>query len=45
MEVLEELEVLEKDDCRGESGRIAPVVDRNRCEAKADCLRVFLELF
>lgn len=27
-------------DCRGEAGRIAPVVDRNRCEAKGDCLRV-----
>ena len=28
------------DECRGEPGRVAPVVDRNRCEAKEDCLRV-----
>ena len=27
-------------DCKGEPGRVAPVVDRNRCEAKEDCLRV-----
>ena len=27
-------------DCRGEPGRVAPVVDRNRCEAKEDCVRV-----
>jgi len=27
-------------DCKGEPGRVAPVVDRNRCEAKADCVRV-----
>jgi NAD-dependent dihydropyrimidine dehydrogenase PreA subunit len=26
--------------CRGEAGKVAPVVDRNRCEAKADCVRV-----
>jgi NAD-dependent dihydropyrimidine dehydrogenase PreA subunit len=26
--------------CPGEPGRVAPVVDRNRCEAKADCVRV-----
>lgn len=26
--------------CRGEPGKVAPVVDRNRCEAKADCVRV-----
>ncbi len=26
--------------CRGEPGRVAPVVDRNRCEAKEDCVRV-----
>lgn len=25
--------------CKGEPGRVAPVVDRNRCEAKADCVR------
>jgi 4Fe-4S ferredoxin len=26
--------------CPGQPGRVAPVVDRNRCEAKADCVRV-----
>jgi NAD-dependent dihydropyrimidine dehydrogenase PreA subunit len=28
------------ESCRGEAGKVAPVVDRNRCEAKADCMRV-----
>jgi len=28
------------DTCRGEPGKVAPVVDRNRCEAKEDCVRV-----
>ena len=28
------------DECRGEPGKVAPVVDRNRCEAKQDCVRV-----
>lgn len=28
------------ESCRGESGKVAPVVDRNRCEAKEDCVRV-----
>lgn len=27
-------------ECRGEPGKVAPVVDRNRCEAKDDCVRV-----
>jgi 4Fe-4S ferredoxin len=27
-------------DCRGVPGRVAPVVDRNRCEGKEDCVRV-----
>jgi NAD-dependent dihydropyrimidine dehydrogenase PreA subunit len=27
-------------ECKGEPGRVAPVVDRNRCEAKADCVKV-----
>ena len=27
-------------DCRGEPGRVAPAIDRNKCEGKADCLRV-----
>jgi 4Fe-4S ferredoxin len=25
-------------ECRGEAGRVAPVIDRNRCEAKAACV-------
>jgi 4Fe-4S ferredoxin len=28
------------EQCRAEPGRYAPVVDRNRCEGKADCLAV-----
>jgi 4Fe-4S ferredoxin len=28
------------DSCKGESGKVAPVVNRNRCEAKGDCVRV-----
>jgi 4Fe-4S ferredoxin len=28
------------DECRGEPGKVAPVVDRNRCEGKEDCVRV-----
>lgn len=27
-------------DCAGEPGKVAPVVDRNRCETKSDCVRV-----
>ena len=27
-------------ECRGEPGRTVPAIDRNRCEAKADCVRV-----
>jgi 4Fe-4S ferredoxin len=30
----------EQASCNGEPGRVAPVVDRNKCEGKADCLRV-----
>jgi NAD-dependent dihydropyrimidine dehydrogenase PreA subunit len=26
--------------CAEEAGRFAPVIDRNRCEAKEDCVRV-----
>ena len=26
--------------CNDVSGRVAPVVDRNRCEGKEDCVRV-----
>jgi len=28
------------ESCRGEPGKVAPIVDRNRCEAKQDCVRV-----
>jgi 4Fe-4S ferredoxin len=28
------------ESCPGEPGKVAPVVDRNRCEAKDDCVRV-----
>ena len=28
------------EECRGEPGKVAPVVDRNRCEGKRDCVRV-----
>ena len=27
-------------DCPGEPGKVAPVVDRNRCEGKEDCVVV-----
>jgi len=27
-------------DCKHEAGDFAPVIDRNRCEAKQECLRV-----
>ena len=27
-------------ECSDVSGRVAPVVDRNRCEGKQDCVRV-----
>ncbi len=27
-------------ECKHEAGVFAPVIDRNRCEAKQDCLRV-----
>lgn len=27
-------------DCKGEAGRVAPVINRNRCEAKASCVAV-----
>ena len=26
--------------CKGEAGRFAPVIDRNRCEAKGGCVQV-----
>lgn len=28
------------EDCAGEPGRVVPVVDRNRCEAKEACVQV-----
>lgn len=31
---------MNKEDCTGQPGKVAPVVDRNRCEGKEDCLRV-----
>jgi NAD-dependent dihydropyrimidine dehydrogenase PreA subunit len=30
----------EASGCAKETGRFAPQIDRNRCEAKADCVRV-----
>lgn len=30
----------EKDSCSGKPGSVVPVVDRNRCEGKKDCIRV-----
>ena len=30
----------ERDACTGVPGHLAPVVDRNRCEAKEECIRV-----
>jgi len=29
-----------KESCKGAPGKVAPVIDRNRCEAKEDCVRV-----
>lgn len=29
-----------KQQCAAEAGRVAPRINRSRCEAKADCLRV-----
>ena len=29
------------ESCRSEPGRVFPVINRNRCEAKDDCARVF----
>ncbi|MBX9633086.1 MAG: ferredoxin family protein [Burkholderiales bacterium] len=28
------------EECAGDAGRVVPVVDRNRCEAKAACVQV-----
>ncbi len=28
------------EECKGQPGKVAPVVDRNRCEGKDDCVRV-----
>jgi len=27
-------------ECTGTPGKVAPIIDRNRCEGKEDCLRV-----
>ncbi len=29
-----------KDDCKPDAGTLMPVIDRNRCEAKGDCIEV-----
>ena len=31
---------LDSEACKGAPGKVVPVVDRNRCEAKADCVEV-----
>jgi 4Fe-4S ferredoxin len=31
---------VDREKCSDVSGKVAPVVDRNRCEGKADCVRV-----
>ena len=31
---------MSEEACPGRPGRVAPVVDRNRCEGKDDCVRV-----
>jgi len=30
----------DKADCKPDAGGLIPVIDRNRCEAKGDCLQV-----
>ena len=35
-----ELTAAEEQACKGVPGRVAPVVDKNRCEAKEECVRV-----
>lgn len=35
-----ELNSKTKQDCPSEAGRIVPVIDRAKCEAKADCVQV-----
>ena len=30
----------DQSDCGPDSGRVIPIIDRNRCEAKADCIQV-----
>ncbi len=34
------MEQSEHEGCKGTPGKVAPVIDRNRCEAKEDCVRV-----
>ena len=34
------LSAAEERACKGVPGRVAPVVDKNRCEAKEDCVRI-----
>lgn len=35
-----EIEPESSDSCKPQAGGIVPVIDRNRCEAKEDCVRV-----
>jgi NAD-dependent dihydropyrimidine dehydrogenase PreA subunit len=37
---IRELSAAEALACKGVPGRVAPVVDKNRCEAKEECVRV-----
>ena len=37
---IRELSAAEELACKGVPGRVAPVVDKNRCEAKEECVRV-----
>ena len=32
--------ISQSDECRGKPGRSSPVIDRARCEGKAECVRV-----
>lgn len=36
----DDMDAPSKADCKGEPSRVAPVIDRNRCEAKATCVEV-----
>lgn len=34
------MSVMPSEDCKSEAGRVQPLIDRNRCEAKATCVEV-----